>query len=233
VLERAPGEPEDQAVAVLAVLDEWRSCFAEMGGPPARETLTAVVGELLLLCDVASIDASDLLSTWVGPRGGRHDLRRGPVAVEVKTTRAHTARIVTVHGEDQLVAPDGGTLYLHFVRLEEVAGLGVCVVDLVDELVGLGVHRLELFDALTLAGIPPAAFPLVGGVRFDVRERMTFVVDDAMPRIVPATFAAGERPAGVVDVVYRVDLDHIADRALDDKGKGRLVAALAVRGGAA
>ena len=76
-------------------------------------------------------------------------------------------------------------------------------------------------------------FPLVGGVRFDVRERMTFVVDDAMPRIVPATFAAGERPAGVVDVVYRVDLDHIADRALDDKGKGRLVAALAVRGGAA
>jgi hypothetical protein len=233
VLERAPGGLEDQVAVVLAVLDEWRSFFAEVGGPPARETLTAVIGELLLLCDVASVDPSDVLSIWVGPRGGRHDLRRGPVAVEVKTTRAHTARIVTVHGEDQLLAPDGGTLYLHFVRLEEVAGLGVCVIDLVDELVSLGVHRVELFDALTSAGIPPAVFPLVGGVRFAVRERTTFVVDDATPRIVPATFAAGERPAGVVDLVYRVDLDHIADRALDDTGKHHLVASLTVRGRAA
>ena len=49
-----------------------------------RVTLSqAVVGELLLLRDVANGDAVDVLSAWVGPRGGRHDVRRGLCAVEV------------------------------------------------------------------------------------------------------------------------------------------------------
>lgn len=226
VVERDGGSEPDLSAAVAAVLDQWRSFFAGFGPPPARETLTAVVGELLLLRDIARMDATDVLSTWVGPRGGRHDLRRGLVAIEVKTTRSHTSRTVTIHGEDQLLPPEDGTLHIHLVRLEEVAGLGVSVVDLADELVALSVPRLGLFRALTDAGVPPASFPTVGGTRFDVRERLTFAVDDATPRIVPATFAAGERPAGIVDLTYRADLDHIAERSLDEDAYDTLVQSL-------
>lgn len=233
VLERAIVSDRDLTRVVTAVLDQWRSFFAHAGAPPARETLTSVVGELLLLRDVAILDVADVLSIWVGPRGSRHDFRRRGVAVEVKTTRAHTSRIVTIHGEDQLQPPDGGSLHLHFVRLEEVAGLGVCIVDLVDELVGLGVPRLALFDVLTDAGIPPAAFGTVGAIRFDVRERLTFAVDDTTPRIIPTTFTAGQRPVGIVDLTYRSDLDHVAQRALDATAYRDFLALLTADGPAA
>ncbi len=230
VVERARAHDGDLSAVVVEVLDQWQSFFAEMGAPPARETVTAVIGELLLLRDVARTDPTDALSIWVDPRGSRHDFRRGHVAVEVKTTRSHTSRAVTIHGEDQLQPPDGGTLHLHFVRLEEVAGLGVCIIDLADELVDLGVQRVGLFDALTDAGVPPAAFVTVGAIRFDVRERLTFVVDDETPRIVPATFAAGQRPPGIVDLTYRADLDHIAERALDEAAYRAFVASLTAGG---
>ena len=223
----APARPVD---VVREALDRWRSFFTAIGAPPARETLTAVVGELLLLRDVARITAKDVIAVWVGPRGGRHDLRRGLSAIEIKTTRSHTSRAVTIHGEDQLLPPEGGTLHLHLVRLEEVAGLGVCVADLVDELVDMGVPRLELFDALADAGVPPAAFPAVAGIRFDVRERLTFAVDEHMPRIVPDTFVGGQSPQGVLDVTYRIDLDHISHRALSDDAFRSLVEELAAPG---
>jgi len=230
VAERAQTATGGLAVLVAEVLDQWRAFFAEMGPPPGRETLTAVIGELLFLRDVAAVDATDVLSIWVGPRGGRHDVRRRLTAVEVKATRSHTSRTVTIHGEDQLLPPEGGTLHLHFVRLEEVAGLGVSVTDLADELVELGVPRVGVFDALTDAGVPPAAFSTVGAVRFDVRERLTYPVDDETPRIVPATFARGERPQGIVDIVYRADLDHIAERALDQAAFDELLVSLTATG---
>jgi hypothetical protein len=112
------------------------------------------------------------------------------------------------------------------VRLEEVAGLGVCVIDLADDLVALGVPRVGLFDALTAAGVPPAAFPQVGTIRFDIRERLTFPVDDETPRIIPSSFVAGERPAGIVDLSYRTDLDRVAERALGAPEYQQLLASL-------
>lgn len=215
IIERARPEDADLGLVVAEVLDRWRAFFAATGAPPSRETVTGVIGELLFMRDLAAVDAADVIATWVGPRGGRHDFRRGNVAVEVKTTRSHTSRAVSIHGEDQLLEPEGATLHLHFVRLEEVAGLGVSILELVDELTSHGVARVELLEVLADAGVPPAALAAVGEVRFDVRERMTFPVDDQMPRIVPSTFAAGERPPGIIDLVYRVDLDHVAHSALD------------------
>jgi hypothetical protein len=215
VIERTRDDDADLGLVVTEVLDRWRSFFTATGAPPSRETVTGVIGELLVLRDVATVDPGAVIATWVGPRGGRHDFRRGNTAVEVKTTRSHTSRTISIHGEDQLLEPEGATLHLHFVRLEEVAGLGVSILELVDELTSAGVPRLELLEVLADAGIPPAALAAVGEVRFDVRERLTFLVDDGMPRIIPATFAAGARPPGVLDIVYRVDLDHVAHRALD------------------
>ncbi len=230
VLEKSLETEQDAPTIISEVLDRWRAFFTALEAPPARETVTAAVGELLVLRDVARIDHTGVLSVWVGPRGGRHDLRRGASAVEVKTTRSHTSLAVTIHGEDQLLAPEGATLHLHLIRLEEVAGLGVCINDLVDELVDLGVPTVELFDALDDAGIPPASFAAVAAIRFDVRERLTFTVDDDMPRIVPQSFVGGQRPQGVVDVTYRIDLDHIRDHALTDEAFKQLLSGLAANG---
>lgn len=227
VIERLPGAASPVGV-VLEIVERWRRFLVSPVGPPGRDTLSALYGELLVLLDVVRADPRRRVDVWVGPFGSRHDLRRGPLAIEVKTTRAHTGRVVTIHGEDQLQEPDGGTLHMHLVRIEEVPAGGGSVPSIVDELLAAGASAGGLFDAVAAAGVAPADFPSTADIRFDVRERLTFPVDDRMPRIVPATFAAGQRPTGVVDLVYRLDLDHVIDAALTDADYRDLVSRIAI-----
>ena len=130
-------------------------------------------------------DEAKRVDSWVGPFGGRHDFRRGAVALEVKTTRAHTSRDVTIHGEDQLEAPEGGSLHLHFVRLEEVPSGGDTVRSVVDDLLSVGAATDRLFEALTAAGLPVSELAATDDVSFEVRERLTLPIDAQTPRIMP------------------------------------------------
>lgn len=230
VAEHAGEARHDLGNVAAEVLDQWRSFFAEIGAPPGRGTVMGVIAELLVLKDIAAVGGGAALATWVGPRGGRHDFRRGRVAVEVKATLAHASRVVTIHGEDQLDVPESGLLYLHFARLEEVAGGAISLLDLVDELIGLGVPRLTMVESLREAGIPAAALDDHGSMRFEVRERATFSVGEDMPRIVSATFVDGERPAGIVDLSYRLDLDHVAGTAVSAQDYQAVINSLATTG---
>ena len=101
--------------------------------------------------------------------------------------------------------------------------------NLADEILAAGASAQELFHALATAGIPPADLAAVDGVRFDVRERTTFPVDERLPRIVPASFLDGARPVGVIDLSYRIDLDHALDWALDEASYAEVVRQLAGR----
>ena len=188
------------------------------GGPPGREKLAAALGELLVLRDVVRADRSHRVDSWVGPFGGRHDFRRGAVALEVKITRSHTSRDVTIHGEDQLDPPPNGSLHLHFVRLEEVPSGGESVATLVDELLSGGVVADRLFEALAATGVPPAELSATGDVSFEVRERLTVPIDDQTPRIVPASFIGGAPPTGVLDLSYVISIDHALDPGIGPSG---------------
>jgi hypothetical protein len=212
--------------ALASVLEGWKRFLVSAGGPPGRDRLAQIFGELLVVQEVVSTAPATGLSAWSGPHGGRHDFRRGALALEVKTTLAHTSRLVTIHGLDQLVEPEGGRLVLHLVRLEEVASGGLDVARLVDDTLAAGAPAEELFRLLAAAGLPPADVTASAGVRFDVRERISFPVDPRMPRIVPSTFAAGAVPVGVVDVSYVIDLDHCLDSALPDADHHDLVSEL-------
>lgn len=205
------GSPEE---TVGHVLEAWRRFLTPEAAPPGRDRLAAVFGELSVLTDVVRHDPDRRVDCWVGPFSARHDLRRGAHAIEVKTTRAHTSRVVSIHGEDQLVEPDDGSLHLHLIRLEETPDAGASVTTLVEGLLTNGAPVEALFDALAAAGVPPAELASVDGVRFAVRERATFPVDDGMPRIVPGSFSNRTRPLGVVDLTYRIDLDHCLERVL-------------------
>ncbi len=222
-LKQAPGAP---ATALAEVLGRWKQFLVPSQGPPGREKLATVIGELLVLLDVVRVDAAKRIDSWLGPFGGRHDIRRGVTAVEVKTTRAHTSRRVTINGEDQLEAPDGGTLHLHFVRLEEVPGGGRSVASLVDDLLSEGVPAEPLFDALSAVGIPIPELPATSDTGFEVRERFTVPIDDDFPRIVRASFLAGTLPLGVADLSYVIDLDHSLDDVLDEGAYAELIAAV-------
>jgi hypothetical protein len=227
VLDRLSSVGERPDVALSAVLEKWRQFLVPAEGPPGRDKLAALLAELLVLVDLTGASPSTALQAWVGPFGGRHDFRRAGSALEVKSTRSHTGRRVTIHGEDQLEAPENGELLVHLVRLEHVAGAGHSVASVVDELLAAGVRPDDLFEGLAAGGLAVSELSATAEVRFDVRERLTVPVDETSARIVPSSFVGGARPVGVVDLSYVIDLDHILDRALDDEAYGKVIRRLA------
>jgi hypothetical protein len=227
VVERVSVAGDSASDAVENVLRRWREFLVAPKGAPGRDKLAATFGELLVVLDVVRVSGVADIGFWVGPFGGRHDMRTGTMALEVKTTRSHTGHRVTIHGEDQLLAPDDGGLYLHFVRLEETHGGSLSVLTLVDDLLAAGVSAEKLFEALTAGGVPVVDLAATGEVTFDVRERMTLPVDDRMPRIVPTSFVGGHRPPGVIDISYVVDLTNRLDDALNADSYATLVHSLA------
>ncbi|TCM39648.1 PD-(D/E)XK motif protein [Kribbella sp. VKM Ac-2568] len=215
------------ARVVEQVLDRWQLFLSGDGPPPSRDMLAALFGEMLLLLDIVRADARRRTDVWGGPFGSRHDFRRGPLAMEVKVTRSHTSRVVTIHGDDQLESPEGGALFLHFVRLEESAQAGRSIPSVVDELLALGVNTESLFTSLTRSGVNIGQLGLLSDIGFEVRERLTFPVDDSMPRIISSSYKNEARPLGVIDVRYQVDLDHALEHALDMVGYMDIVNGLA------
>jgi len=89
---------------VETVLQRWRQFLIAPSGPPGRGRAAEILSELLVVSDAVHGRGFP----WIGPFGARHDMRCGSEAVEVKTTRSHTGHRVTIHGEDQLLAPEQG-----------------------------------------------------------------------------------------------------------------------------
>lgn len=227
VIQRLADADEEPADAVTSVLAGWKSFLVPPAGPPGIDTIAATLGELLVVRDAVTNSGRVDIGFWSGPFGQRHDLRGGSTAMEVKTTRAHTGYRVTIHGEDQLLPPDGGRLYLHFVRLESVHQGQLRLTAVVDELLDAGVSAEQLFRALTASGVAAVDLPATDNTTFEVRERMTQPVDEQTPRIVPSSFSGGQRPQGVVDITYVIDLAFTTERALTDDDYEIVTAALA------
>jgi hypothetical protein len=226
VAERIQFGQLEPANALSEVLEKWKQFLVPASAPVGREKLAATMGELLVLLDIVRTDPARRVDSWLGPFGGRHDFRRGSSALEVKTTRAHTSRDVTIHGEDQLDAPANGSLHLHFVRLEHVPSGGESLVSVVDDLLSAGVAADSLFEALAASGIPVSELAATADVPFEVRERLTILVDEATPRIVPASFLGGTIPTGVVDLSYKINLDSSLAGALNPTRYLNVVASL-------
>lgn len=221
----------DSVVAVTAVLERWKEFLTASPRPPGTDKLASVFGELLVLLDAVNQSHISDTGIWVGPFGARHDLRGGLTAIEVKTTRSHTSRRVTIHGEDQLLPPDGGQLYLHFVRIEQVPGASQSVASIVDALLSAGCPAEPLFTAINKAGVPATQLVASAEITFDVRERVTLLVDDNTPKITPDSFANRSRPSGVVDLSYVIDLDQCIQSSLPHGAYNELVKEIAEQGG--
>lgn len=229
VIQRIAASAEEPADAVKNILASWKNFLVPPSGPPGVDKIAATLGELLVVKDAVANSGLIDIGFWSGPFGQRHDLRGGTTAMEVKTTRAHTGYRVTINGEDQLVPPDQGQLYLHFVRLESVYGGQLRLTAVVDELLDAGVSAEQLFRALTASGVAAVDLPATDRTTFDVLERITLPVDDQTPRIVPDSFVGGRRPPGVVGITYVIDISQVAERGLSADEYRTVTATVAAR----
>lgn len=219
--------PADPGRACRHVLDRWRE-FLDRDRPPRMgpERLAGLLAELWYLRHLARLDPVRALDCWVAPRGDRHDFRSGPHALEVKATRAREGRVVEVHGVGQLEPPAGGSLHLAVVELDQVDAGGMSVPVLISSIRELGVERRRLLEGLQASGYDPRDEESYRSIAFVVRQTRIYAVDGAFPRIIPASFAGGQLPPGVLRLRYQVDLTGEPPVPLPQSGEEAVLSAL-------
>ncbi len=214
--------------ACRVVLERWRELLERererlLGG----EQLAALLAELWYARKVVEHDPARRLDFWEGPHGGRHDLRRGGTALEVKATLVREGLSVEIHGQEQLEPPEGGQLYLAVMRLERVERDGLSVPVLVRHLLDSGVERHQLIGLLDRVGYRLADSLAYEHLQFRILDHKLYLVDEGFPRIIRSSFVSGNVPPGVLRLRYHVDLAGESPQALPADALDTIVARLA------
>ncbi|WP_323095743.1 PD-(D/E)XK motif protein [Intrasporangium sp. YIM S08009] len=199
------GSPAGEASKAF---DRWRALFsdAQMQRGLPDETLTGLVGELLVLEALLKRGAPADLGFWTGPFSEIHDFRSATHAVEVKATLVREGRIVHIANVDQLQEPSGADLTLVHIRLDRDAN-GFDLETLAHRALSAGAVRTELSRRLAELGADLDDMRPYATRKFRLVERRTYDVSrPAFPRLLRSSFAAGDLPPGTLHVTYSIDL---------------------------
>lgn len=195
--------------ALAECMEEFRRLLSGDQGEATSEEI-GLLGELIALRAMVT-SSPGLADAWMGPSKGRHDFRRGNVAVEVKTTlrSAASGRTVRISDLDQLEPPEGGRLFLHLIRLENVQNGDLSIDRLVEE---IGRH----LDSTTLANFERTILsmevaPLAARRTYSLRESATFEVRQGFPAITRSHLIGGCLVPGVTKVSYNLALENAAE----------------------
>lgn len=210
-LESLRSKAEDRMFSVfLARIRSWQS-FMQNGknGVLGFESEVGLYGELLTLEALANAGmASDMaVESWNGPCGGIQDFMFGNGAIEVKTTTSagtFPARISSLEQlDDSLLSP----IYLSAVRICQ-AGSGTSLPDKIEEIRKrftanspdvLPGFELKLLQAGYISGLADRYTR-----KYQYVETRTYLVNEAVPRLIHATV-----PAGVLRAKYEIDIETI------------------------
>ncbi|MFF1765234.1 PD-(D/E)XK motif protein [Streptomyces sp. NPDC058249] len=199
--------PENPVKALYRVLDRWKALFRTQGTPLGPDQLAGLFGELVVLTRLLAEDSS-AHRLWRGPEGYRHDFSAGATAIEVKSTAVGEGRRPRIHGLDQLEAPDGGTLYLAWFRLQRTTAdnSGTAFVELVDRALRLCDDEGTLLELLAGAGYRLSDADQYHGVRFAVSEERWYRVGRDFPGLTGRALESAGLSVSALDVEYTIDL---------------------------
>jgi hypothetical protein len=195
--------------AVTSTVRAWQAAWKGAQSCMEKTVQVGLYGELLILEHIMlpALGPRAVLH-WSGPDRERHDFVGERMHLEVKTTRRrrHEHEISRV---DQLHAPEGRTLYLASVILEEsAAGAGTLAtrIDAVSQLLGTAPAESDEFQAkLVQLGWSDEMRRTGELMRFHHSDSIILTVDDGFPRLPPGFVL----PAGVVALRYTVDLANL------------------------
>lgn len=202
VLDIACGvDPDRPADSALRIIERWRALFAARGkrqlSPQAQ---AALIAELYVLA-LAFRDRPVQIASWRGPVGESHDILLPGCALEVKALGEVTTT-VEIHGLEQLEPPG---VPLALVLVEVVADdSGDTVADVITDILDRADDRARAAGRLARIGFSPADAHSYT-VRYRVGTVRTVAIGEAVPRIVPSSFAA-DVPSGVVSVTYTLQV---------------------------
>ncbi|WP_081880300.1 PD-(D/E)XK motif protein [Paenirhodobacter enshiensis] len=209
---------EAPEAALQGTIRDFRNLLAKgPEGEIAPEAVAGLIGELVILERLAGLRA-DIIDSWTGPVGQRHDFRRRSIAIEVKTSSRSDASRVTIHGSEQLLPPSGGSLNLVHVRLEPVADGALSVESLHRALVEHGVDEVVLDQRLAELGCRDPEAEEWNATRFALEGLDVYDVSPGFPSITPEIFPDGRLPTGIASLSYEIDLS-LARAFLLDRGR--------------
>ncbi|WP_406372169.1 PD-(D/E)XK motif protein [Streptomyces sp. NBC_00647] len=199
--------PDNPIKALYRVLDRWKALFKTQGAPLGPDQLAGLFGELVILNRLLAEDPS-AHRLWRGPEGHRHDFSAGVNAVEVKSTTEGEGRRPRIHGLDQLDAPEGGTLWLAWLRLQPATAnsSGTAFVHMVDRALHLCDDEGALLELLAGAGYHVSDSDRYQEVRFTVREERWYRVGADFPGLTRLALKSAGLSVSALDVEYTIDL---------------------------
>lgn len=208
----------------LSRLDAWRQFLRDRRSGLSRSETVGLIGELLVLERVLTVNATRL-DSWDSPNDGLHDFVIGGHALEVKTSVGPAAAI-TISRLDQLDTTGLNRLDLLHVRLIE-APEGKSLQDVVADVTRLlqdDAARRAFENALLRRGLMPDDEAARSTPRVQERMLDAYAISDGFPRMFRA-----ELPVAIIEASYILDTRALASFS----EQSRSVIAAFVQGGAA
>ncbi len=196
--------------AVTSTMRAWQSAWKGAQSSMDKTVQVGLYGELLIL-ELIMLPALGprAVQHWSGPDRERHDFVGERMHLEVKATRRrrHEHEISRV---DQLDVPEGRSLYLASLILEESAAGAADLatrIDSISDLLRTAPAESDEFQAkLVQLGWSDEMRRTGELLRFQVNfQSMILAVDDGFPRMPPGFVL----PPGVVAMKYTVDLANL------------------------
>lgn len=199
---RTGGLPPE--ATVVKTLEDWTALLEVEPAPLTPAQRIGLVGELLVMRQLAHLSPLGALESWRGPDGANHDFVREGASIEVKSTVSHEGRRVRISSLDQLDPGLADHLYLVVAHLIEDEG-GESIDDLLADLVDLGVPPRGLMSKTARLGYIHES-PQEAPKRYSVRSLSAWNVDDDFPGLRRSNFSEA-RIRGVTGLRYNLDLD--------------------------
>lgn len=190
--------------SVRESIDEFRELLKQANLRITDDEVLGLLGELLQL-ELFSKNNIEAIDNWTGPDKKKHDFIFDGVSVEVKTSQRTGSPVIKVHGLDQLLVPEGGSLLLSYFRVEAVPEGGMTIPELVDTLKSK-IPWVTLKEKLKLFDYSDDMRPLWEKYRWNLLEKKYYIVDEAFPKLTKNELG-GEPLPGISEIQYSVNLD--------------------------
>ena len=186
----------------------WQEWKELLGNRNIDERVYDTLGEL---CVLKYLVSSGIEASWGGPNAATYDIEILGGYVEVKSTVSRSKKEITVSSKFQL-DPPGKSLDLVMCVFEDSVYNGLSIDQVVTDLVSLGISGEYLNTRLSKKGLQEGMS--ARRRKFILHEMLKYKVDEAFPRITPASFVGGVIPSGITTITYTVNLDGMEAESL-------------------
>ncbi len=212
IADRLSAQKEPVGESISRVLAKWRRFWGQLPRQIlSREEQVGLFSEIwfLFVWLIPRVGAERAVTGWCGPAGTRHDFMWERLSIEVKGTTSTRGRIHRIHGLDQLLVPEHGSLLFFSLRLRQESGANntlPSVISACRRALENNPDSASLFEhTLAQSGYSGIYESDYLQIKYRIVEEALFRVIGEFPKIINESFKESV-PAGVEKVDYEINL---------------------------